>query len=307
MNIQKKIVSLLKRMLFLEQTDNLSVLFIVKRWNIRFGKYLYHRKYSTDDIISVMRDLGVGAGSNIFVHSSWDTFYNYTGNIEQLLDALINLVGPEGTIAMPAYPIFKRRKVFDVKKSPTGAGMLPEMFRRYPGVLRSRNARHSVCALGPLAEYLTCDHHNSLIRYDEHSPYYRICEKHFTVFSLGMPPYYIGTYQYVSQTIMRREIPYFAQFYDENKRNTVEYIDYDGEKKTYEEIAERHFTIRKSYWKGKHIVKKYFEKGRYNIRKISNLYITAVDAHYANEKLIELAKKNIFLYTYPFLKADQKL
>lgn len=293
-------ISLLKRLFFLEQTDNLSVLYIAKRWNIRFGKYIYHSKYTTQGIIDILRGLGVGKGSNIFIHSAWDSFYNYEGEIAQLLDAIIELVGPDGTIAMPAFPIMKPGKTFNVRRTPTGAGMLPEMFRRYPGVLRSRNVRHSVCALGPLADYLTNDHHNSKICFDEHSPYFKICEKHFKVLFLGMPPYYIGTFQYVSQAIMRKEIPYFAQFYQEEILESIEYIDYDGEKKTYQQIYEPHFLHRKSYWKGKYVVKKYFDKDKYRIRKLSNLYITAVDAHYANAKFIELAKKGIFLYSYPF-------
>lgn len=299
MSIKRSAISLLKRMLFIEQADGLSVLYIVKRWNIRFGKYFYHSKYTTQDIIDTLRELGVSKGSNLFIHSAWDTFYNYDGDMEHLLDAIIDLVGPEGTIAMPAFPIMKPGKTFNVKRTPTGAGMLPEMFRRYPGVLRSRNVRHSVCALGPLADYLTNDHHNSKVCFDEHSPYFKICEKHFTVFSLGMPPYYIGTYQYVSQTIMRNEISYFGHFYTD-KFEPIEYVDYDGEKKSYEQIVENQGFHRKSYWKGKYIVKRYFDKHKYRIRKLSNLYITAVDAHYANEKFIELAKKGIFLYTYPF-------
>lgn len=302
MSFKKKIVSLLKWLLFLEQNDNLAVLFIAKRWNIRFGKYIFRKKYSTNDIIDVLKNLGIGEGSNIFIHSSWDTFYNYVGNIEQLLDSILYLIGPSGTLAMPAYPMIKEGKIFNVKRTPTAAGMLPEMFRRYPNVLRSRNVRHSVCALGPLADYLTSDHHNSLICFDEHSPYYKICEKQFTVLFLGMPPYYIGTYQYVSQATMRHEISYFAQFYQEDRLETIEYIDYDGEKKTYQQIYEPHFFYRKSYWKGKYIVKKYFDKDKYRIRKLSNLYITAVDAHYANNKLIELAQQGTFLYTYPFSK-----
>lgn len=302
MSIRRRAISFLKKVFFLEQTDNFSVLFMVKRWNIRFGKYFYHRKYTTADVIAIMQELGARKGSNIFIHSSWDTFYNYEGSLEELLDSIIELIGPDGTIAMPAYPIMKKGRVFNVKKTPTAAGMMPEMFRRYPGVLRSRNERHSVCALGPLAEYLTCDHHKSLVAFDENSPYFRICEKKFLVFFLGLPPYYIGTYQYVSQAVMRHKVPYFAQFYDEKEHHLVEYVDYDGEKKSYEEIEESHFLYRKSYWKGKYIVKKYFENGHYNIRKISNLYITAVDSHYANEKFIELAKNNIFLYTYPFAR-----
>lgn len=299
MSFRERVIRIIKGILFLEQTDSLSVFYILKRWNIRFGRFFYHKKYSTADIVAVLRELGVNKGSNIFIHSAWDSFYNFKDDIESLLDSIINLIGPEGTLAMPAIPVTKPGKIFNVKRTPTSAGMLAELFRRYPGVSRSRNVRHSVCALGPLADYLTCDHHKSLVCFDEYSPYYRICEKGFTVISLGLPPYYIGTFQYVSQAIMRQEIPFFRQFYTDRTEN-VEYIDYDGVCKTYQQVVESHAFTRKSYWKKEYIVKKYFDKEKYRIRKVSNLNIVAVDAHYVNEKLIFLAKRGVFLYTYPF-------
>ena len=299
MGLKTKVISVIKRILFLEQTDSLSVFYILKRWNVRFGRYFYHKKYSSSDIISILRELGVGEGSNIFIHSSWDSFYNFDDDIDALLESIINLVGPAGTVAMPAVPVIKPGKRFNVNRTPTSAGLLAELFRRSPGVLRSRNVRHSVCALGPLAEYLTCDHHTSLVCFDEHSPYYRICERGFTVIALGLPKYYIGTIQYVSQAILRNDIPFFSQFYTD-KYETVEYVDSDGVIKSYRQIQESQSFSRKSYWKKKYVVKRYFDKDKYRLRRISNLNIMAVDANYANEKLIELAKKGIFLYTYPF-------
>lgn len=297
---------IVKRLLLLDKDDNLSTLFLLKKWNILFGRYLFHKKYNTQDIIHILEEQGIKKGSNIFIHCAWDSFYNYEDSIENLLNAIIEHIGPEGTIAMPAFPIH-RKKIFHVKRTPTGAGLLAEMFRRMPNVKRSCNVRHSVCALGPLSEYLTRDHQKSLVCFDENSPYYRLCEKGFKVLLLGLPPYYIGTFQYVSQATMRHQIPYFSQFYDETKLEEESYIDYDGNEKKYVQIFEPSFFNRKSYYKGKHIIKKYFPKEKYNIKRISNLYITCIDANYANNKFIDLAKKNIFLYNYPLIKKSQRL
>lgn len=54
--------------------------------------------------------------------------------------------------------------------------MLTDIFRRYPGVSRSINLNHSVCAIGPNAEFLTRDHHRSETSWDQFSPYYRLRE-----------------------------------------------------------------------------------------------------------------------------------
>ena len=59
-----------KRLLFLKETDNLSVIMILKRWNIRFGPYFYRRKYGTEDIIAVLKEMGIMEGSNILIHSA---------------------------------------------------------------------------------------------------------------------------------------------------------------------------------------------------------------------------------------------
>ena len=139
MSFRERVIRIIKGILFLEQTDSLSVFYILKRWNIRFGRFFYHKKYSTADIVAVLRELGVNKGSNIFIHSAWDSFYNFKDDIESLLDSIINLIGPEGTLAMPAIPVTKPGKIFNVKRTPTSAGMLAELFRRYPGVSRSRN------------------------------------------------------------------------------------------------------------------------------------------------------------------------
>ena len=121
-------------------------------------KNLY-KKYSTDELINVLKSLGIRKGSRLFIHSSWDQFYNYQGNQIEMIEALIDEIGPKGTLAMPAIPInLGPNKIFDVRKTPSSAGYLTEIFRRYPSVKRSINLMHSVCAIGPHADHLIKDH-----------------------------------------------------------------------------------------------------------------------------------------------------
>lgn len=300
------IKNILRKLLFLEKTDTIAMSVLLKRWNIKFGPYIYKKKYTTEEIVNVLKEMGVNKGSNIFIHSSWDSFYNYNGNEKTLLNALIELIGETGTIAMPSFPI-KNGKIFNVKKTVTAAGRMNEIFRRYPGVKRSLNVRNPVCALGPLSEYLTDDHQNSLVCWDEHSPYYKICEKQFTVVKLGLPKYFIGSFQYCSQAVLRKEIPYFSQFYDENVLEINRYIDWEGKEKQYKSISEPKFFHRSSYIWVRHIIKKNIPKGKYLYKNLSGLGVSCVDCSYIHNKFCELARKNIFIYNFPVVKKSQKI
>ncbi|MGI9393634.1 MAG: AAC(3) family N-acetyltransferase [Boseongicola sp.] len=127
------------------------------------------------DIAKFLAGVGIGAGSTILVHSSWTRLSSSGISLKELLSKLRQTVGESGTIMMPAFPADQDpSKVFSVKRSPSGAGLLTEAFRRSPGVCRSVSLNHSVCAAGPNAEFLTQDHHLSVTSWDEKSPYFRL-------------------------------------------------------------------------------------------------------------------------------------
>jgi len=109
---------------------------------------------SRDDIVNDLRALGVGPGMTIMVHSSLSALGRVEGGAETLIEALIEAVGPEGTVAMPAMP---GGGVFDIDESPSTVGTVTEVFRTYPGVQRSFHPTHSACAIGPKADYLLED------------------------------------------------------------------------------------------------------------------------------------------------------
>lgn len=307
MNLSSTIKNLLKGGLLINKKVPLSTLSLIHSWNIRFGKYFYRKRYTAEEVVDKMIMMGMKKGSNIFIHSSWDSFYNYKGTEEELIDAILAAIGKEGTLAMPAYPLLKKGKIFDVRKSVTAAGLLPETFRHYPNVKRSVNVRHSVCALGPHAEYLTSEHHHSSVCFDEKSPYGKLRNIDALVFNLGLPPFFIGTIVHTVESTLRNSIPYFADFYINTQYETNVYKDEFGQIREYKSLLERgqldkSKAVRSDYLHTKLIVKKYFDKSFYSMCKISNLNISVFDARYTQDKLIELAQKGIVLYITPRLK-----
>ena len=79
-----------------------------------------------------------------------------------MIAALLDVLGPRGTLVMPAEsPQLAdptSEAVFDPLTTPTTMGAIPEAFRSYPGTLRSNHPLVSVCANGHLAQEITAQH-----------------------------------------------------------------------------------------------------------------------------------------------------
>jgi len=72
-----------------------------------------------------------------------------------LTDVFIDAVGPDGHLLMVSLPYrsssfdyLKKLKVFDVRKTPSMMGLVSEMFRRRPEVVRSLHPTHPVLVRG---------------------------------------------------------------------------------------------------------------------------------------------------------------
>lgn len=109
------------------------------------------------DILTGLQSLGIARGALLMVHSSLRSFGKIVGGAEVVIEALQELVGPEGIIAMPAFTDAEdgsSEPPFVAAESPVEkwVGVLPEVFRLHPGVIRSQHPTHSVCAWGDEAQ-----------------------------------------------------------------------------------------------------------------------------------------------------------
>ncbi len=153
------------------------------------------------------RRLGLTAGLTVIVHSSLSSMGWVCGGPVAVLQALMDVVTPDGTIVMPAHSseysepakwgnppvpeawqqtIRDTMPAFDARYTPTrGMGVIAETFRSWPGVLRSSHPADSFAAWGKHAEKVTADHDLDY-SLGEGSPLARVYELDGWVLLLGV-------------------------------------------------------------------------------------------------------------------------
>lgn len=159
------------------------------------------------DIIKALEEVGVKKGQNIMVHTSLSSIGYIPGGARDVIEALIETVGSEGTIMMPTQSwrnldpetgvhwevdkdlwdiVRENIPAYDKKLTPTNTmGAVAEMFRLWDGAIRSDHPARSVAALGKNAEYLTKDHDLSNI-FGEGSPVGKLYELDGYVLLIGV-------------------------------------------------------------------------------------------------------------------------
>ncbi|MBR2401349.1 MAG: AAC(3) family N-acetyltransferase [Lachnospiraceae bacterium] len=159
------------------------------------------------DIIAALREVGVSEGQNIMVHTSLSSLGFVCGGPQMVIEALLETVGENGTIMMPTQSwknldptcgvhweepeewwqiIRDNWPAYDKHITPTNTmGAVAEMFRKWPGTVRSDHPARSVAAWGKHAEYLTKKHDLSNI-FGEGSPIDKLYELDGYVLLIGV-------------------------------------------------------------------------------------------------------------------------
>jgi len=139
-----------------------------------------HEPVTTDSLARDLGRLGVGADDVVLVHSSLSSLGWVNGGAVAVIQALLRAVGPRGTLVMPTHSteltdpanwrappvpsewIETTRATmppYDPATTPTSdVGRIAELFRTWPGAVRSDHPSASLAALGPLAEQITKSH-----------------------------------------------------------------------------------------------------------------------------------------------------
>lgn len=153
------------------------------------------------DLESAFRQVGLEAGDAILVHSAMSHLGMVRGGADTIVQALLEVITPSGTLLTPAFSVrttmlerAQSREVFDVRNTLSQSGKLTETFRQYPGTVRSLHPTHSVVALGPLAEWLTADHHSCTRPFGPDTPFARLIEARGKIMCLGVEVSYMTSY-----------------------------------------------------------------------------------------------------------------
>ena len=126
-----------------------------------------NKKANFEDVISFLKEKGVKEGMLLVVHSSYEALECTGLTPEEIIDALLKLVGPTGTLAMPAIRRYKGEPsvenilsfnmddlvcVYNVKKTLITSGLLPYYLLKRSDSEVSRHPLNPMVAVGPLAK-----------------------------------------------------------------------------------------------------------------------------------------------------------
>lgn len=119
------------------------------------GKFSRRPIITATQIKNALRTAGIGEGDTVMIHAGYSAYgYIECGPID-LIDLFKEAIGDSGTLCMPTHTQGLLGQLpFDAATSPAITGLVPNLFRKCPGVQRSIHPTHSVAALGPQAEYL---------------------------------------------------------------------------------------------------------------------------------------------------------
>ena len=125
------------------------------------------------DIICGLRELGVEPGMVIMVHSALAAFGSVEGGADTVIEALLEAVGPAGTLMMPA---MGGAPIFDVEETRSNVGEITDRFWRRPDVTRSIHPTHSVAGHGPLVDQIIAGHLDQPSAIGPDSPWGRVAQ-----------------------------------------------------------------------------------------------------------------------------------
>lgn len=156
-------------------------------------------------VVDCLRSLGICSGDGLLIHSALQFFGRPVGGVGMYLEAILEVIGPDGTIAVPTFNFsFARGEPYDPSETPSqGMGAFSEYVRKYPGARRTSHPMQSLAILGRYAEELAG--RDTLSAFDPHSAFEGMLELDFKLLLLGSDASAISMFHYCEQ---RAQVPY---------------------------------------------------------------------------------------------------
>ena len=116
------------------------------------------------ELVSGLKALGLADGDVVLVHCSFKSFGGVEGGPQTVVDAIMNVLGEDGTLIVPTFNfkdfdldftvLNQGGKPFDVKNTPSAMGIITELVRLHPKSRRILHPIHSFAVLGKLSDEL---------------------------------------------------------------------------------------------------------------------------------------------------------
>lgn len=126
-----------------------------------------------DRLVQDLKNLGLKRGDLINAKVSLKSIGTVEGGAETVLNAILEVLGPEGTVVTDSFVKASRLPILSPKKkkpvddyTPSYAGALANAMLAHPKVIRSKHPIQKFAAIGKLAENLMLNHTPNSYAYD---------------------------------------------------------------------------------------------------------------------------------------------
>lgn len=108
------------------------------------------KRTSSSELRMLLDDLGVRPGDKLCVHAFLPSLGVVRGGAAEVMDAIFETIGAEGTLVVPTFTAsYRRGEIYDVNESKSFNGAFSEYVRQRPQSVRSLCPLFSMAAIGP--------------------------------------------------------------------------------------------------------------------------------------------------------------
>ena len=144
--------------------------------------------FSKNDLRKDLENLQIAPSDTLLIHSSMKSIGEVDGGADAVLDMLMDYFKESGLLLFPTLSyrsVNAKNTCFDVANTPACTGILPELFRKKPGVVRSLHPTHSLAAFGSDAENFVAGHEKANTPAPVGSPWWKILQKKGKIMFIG--------------------------------------------------------------------------------------------------------------------------
>jgi aminoglycoside N3'-acetyltransferase len=210
---------------------------VIRGLYIRQGKNITQRlfSYTPMQLENALKLMGIAAGDTVLMHSAFRVFNGFAGTPDQVIACVLNVIGASGNVAMVSMPYggstaayLQAGVPFDVRQTRSAMGVITEIFRQTPGVVRSLNPAHPILAWGPAAPWLIEGHEHTMYSCGKGSPFEKLVQIQAKSLLFDVSLRTLTFFHYV-QDLLQDNAP--MNLYEDLPVES-EVIDTDGNKKT---------------------------------------------------------------------------
>lgn len=152
--------------------------------------------HTKQSLTADLKRAGILPSDTLLVHSSMKSIGEVEGGADTVLDALMEYFTDDGLLVFPtlSHRLNAENPVFRVNETASQVGLLPEMFRRRPGVCRSLHPTHSVAAYGRDAASFVAGHEQFDSPAAKGSPWWKLAERQAKILFIGTKTMHCNTF-----------------------------------------------------------------------------------------------------------------